>query len=184
MGVASESDPAVPDSMALDPAAPIENKTDTFTIEPSKVIDLIISKQTQYYTLWGVYTAVQFAAGSYGSNQSLRIRTALAVFAGVWAFNLGHLGFVLRCVEQLDQLGRALTAALDNQQALYQERLHGAFGDMREGGFFWQFRERKGQTRSYLLNTAVHLAIDICASVALLSRVQWPANLLSLVPWI
>jgi hypothetical protein len=31
-------------------------------IESPKILDLIVSKQTQYYTLWGVYTAVQFAA--------------------------------------------------------------------------------------------------------------------------
>jgi hypothetical protein len=152
-----------------DLTAPVE----AFKVEPSRVIDLTISKQTQYYTLWAVYTAVQFAAGSYGSNQPLTMTAGLAVLVGVWMFNLGHLGFVLRCVEQLDKLGCALTAALNGEQAKYQTELGNAVGDMREGGFFWQFHKRQGQTRSYLLNTTVHLVIDTCASVALLTRVKW-----------
>ncbi|HKA72822.1 MAG TPA: hypothetical protein VKE26_13505 [Xanthobacteraceae bacterium] len=41
------------------------------TIEPSKILDLTISKQTQYYTLWGVYTVVQFATANYGSGAPL-----------------------------------------------------------------------------------------------------------------
>ena len=46
-------------------------------IEPSKIIDLIVSKQTHYYSLWAVYTAVQFAAGSYGSTQKLSLGRGL-----------------------------------------------------------------------------------------------------------
>lgn len=38
-------------------------------IEPAKVIDLIISKQTQYYSLWAVYTAVQFATAGFGNSR-------------------------------------------------------------------------------------------------------------------
>jgi hypothetical protein len=64
-------------------------------IESPKILDLIVSKQTQYYTLWGVYTAVQFAAGSFQSGGKLSLGVGLAVLCGVWAFNLGHLGFVL-----------------------------------------------------------------------------------------
>ena len=150
-----------------------ENKTETLKIEPSKIIDLIISKQTQYYTLWAVYTAVQFAAGNYGSNQRLSMAAGLAVFIGVWTFNLGHLGFVLRCVDQLDKLSRVLTAALNQEQAKYQDELQSAFADIKEGGLFWEFRKRENQERSYLMNTVVHLVIDTCASVALLTRVQW-----------
>jgi hypothetical protein len=69
-------------------------------IELPKIIDLIVSKQTQYYTLWGVYTAVQFAAGSYGYSHPVPLGVGLAVFFGVWAFNFGHLSFLLRCADQ------------------------------------------------------------------------------------
>jgi hypothetical protein len=152
------------------------HRTALFKIEPSRLVDLIISKQTQYYTLWAVYTAVQFAAGNYGSNQRLPLSAGLAVLVGVWTFNLGHLGFVLRCVEQINKLSRALTAALQGRPQQYRDELAHAFEDMREGGLFWEFRKQKGERRSYLMNTSVHLIIDICASVALLTRVQgiWP----------
>ncbi len=73
-------------------------------VELPTIIDLIVSQQNQYYTLWGVYTVVQFAAGSYGYGQPLSLELGLAVFFGVWAFNLGHLSFLLSCADQLDKL--------------------------------------------------------------------------------
>jgi hypothetical protein len=144
-----------------------------FNIDPSKIIDLITSKQTQYYTLWAVYTAVQFAAGNYGSSQELSHATVLVVLVGVWMFNLGHLSFVLQCVDQLSRLDGVLNAALHGGQARYREELRSAFDNM-EGGFrFLHFPKRGMQRISYLKNTAVHLVIDICASLALLTRVHW-----------
>jgi hypothetical protein len=50
-------------------------------VELPTIIDLIVSKQNQYYSLWGVYTAVQFAAGSYQSSSSKR--GTIAVFIGL-----------------------------------------------------------------------------------------------------
>jgi hypothetical protein len=138
-------------------------------IGPTKVIDLMMSKQTQYYTLWAVYTAVQFAAGGYGLNTNLSLATALAVLVGVWTFNLGHLGFVLQCVNQLNQLTQVLDAALRTPMA-YGERLRKAVENIQEGSLFWAFLKR-GEPRSYIGNIAVHLLIDTCASVALLTRV-------------
>jgi hypothetical protein len=44
---------------------------------------------------------------------------------------------------------------------------------MREGGLFWHFLKRAEEGRSYITNTLVHLGIDVCASIALLIRVQW-----------
>jgi hypothetical protein len=164
------------------PTSVTEEKTVLFKIEPSKIIDLIISKQTQYYTLWAVYTAVQFAAGNYGSNQPLSLIAGLAVLAGVWIFNLGHLGFVLQCVDQLNRLSRALSIALrdaqaedqkKSQQAEYQKALRDAFEEMHEGSLFWNYFRRAEQGRSYITNTLVHLGIDVCASIALLIRVKW-----------
>jgi len=99
---------------------PVANDSLLSTIEPSKIIDLIVSKQTQYYTLWGVYTAVQFAAGSYGYGHRLPLGVALAVFFGVWAFNFGHLGFVLRCVAQLNKLTIVLNAAIEENKNKYR----------------------------------------------------------------
>jgi hypothetical protein len=138
-------------------------------IGPAKVIDLMTSKQTQYYTLWAVYTAVQFAAGGYGLNTNLSFATALAVLVGVWTFNLGHLGFVLQCVNQLNQLTQVLDAALRTPMA-YGERLRKAVENIQEGALFWSFL-KSGEPRSYIGNIAVHLLIDTCASAALLTRV-------------
>jgi hypothetical protein len=141
-------------------------------IGPSKLLDLIISKQNQYYTLWGVYTAVQFAAGSYGYGHNLSLGVGLAILFGVWAFNIGHLGFVLQCVVQLNRLTDALNAALDDD-ASYKDKLRHALKDMQEGTLFWRpFREKTG-LRSYGMNIFVHFFIDTCASIALLMRVKF-----------
>jgi hypothetical protein len=52
-------------------------------IETAKIVDLIVAKQTHFYSLWAVYTAVQFTAGSYGMGQSISFTAAIAVLAGV-----------------------------------------------------------------------------------------------------
>jgi hypothetical protein len=143
-------------------------------IEPPKLVDLIISKQTQYYTLWAVYTAVQFTAGSYGNNQRLSVGIALAVFFGVWAFNLGHLGFVLQCVAQLNRLSIALNAAFrGDEEETYDIAVRDAFENIEEGTLFWRLLGKNTHLRSYRVNTFVHLFIDTCASVALLIRIGW-----------
>lgn len=138
-------------------------------IDPPKVIDLIISKQTQYYTLWGVYTAVQFAAASFGYSSPLPLGVGLAVFFGVWAFNFGHLGFVLRCADQLDKLRVVMNAAMKGDKNTYQSSLLDAFEDMREGE-----SPKSLFCKLFNMNTRVHLFIDTCASVALLIRVDSP----------
>jgi len=145
-------------------------------IAPSKIVDLMINKQTQYYTLWAVYTAVQFAAAAYGLSTNLSLATALAVLVGVWTFNLGHLGFVLRCVNQVNLLTHVLDAAL-RSPCTYEERLRRAVENIKEGALFWSFLKR-GEPRSYLGNTTVHLVIDTCASVALLTRVPSVSNMI------
>jgi hypothetical protein len=147
------------------------------TIEPAKILDLIISKQTQYYTLWAVYTAVQFAAGGYGYGHPLPLGVGLAVLLGVWAFNLGHLGFVLQCVAQLNKLSVVLNAALHKPED-YENSLNDALEGMQEGGMFWKFLKQGKDLRSYRMNCFVHFFIDTCASVALLIRIdnQWLQN--------
>jgi hypothetical protein len=143
-------------------------------IKPSKILDLIISTQTQYYTLWAVYTAVQFAAGGHGYGYSLPLGVGLAVLFGVWAFNLGHLGFVLQCVAQLDKLSIALNAALQGKEEDYESAVKCALEGMHEGEMFWKFLKRRRGLRSYRMNCFVHFFIDTCASVALLIRINNP----------
>jgi hypothetical protein len=138
-------------------------------IELPKIIDLIVSKQTQYYTLWAVYTAVQFAAGSYGYGHPVPWEIALAVVSGVWAFNVGHLGFVLRCKNQINMLGNALRAALDEDHEKYQSTLRNIFIDIGEVSLSWSLYKQAFH-ETYRWNTCVHLFIDICASLALLTR--------------
>ena len=145
-------------------------------IEPSKILDLIVSKQTQYYTLWGVYTAVQFAAGGFQSGGRLSLGIGLAVLCGVWAFNFGHLGFVLRCVDQLHRLGAVLNTVSDGNEVSYKNSLSDAFRDMSEGGvfLFWRYYKRGPHRGSYIRNSFVHVFIDTCASVVLLFRIDNP----------
>jgi len=141
-------------------------------IELPKIIDLILNKQTQYYSLWAVYTAVQFAAGSYGFGHTLSLVNGLAVFFGVWAFNLGHLNFLLRCADQLEKLRTVLIAAMDNKNEIYQTTLRDVLTNMSEVGL--SERAKQGSySPGYFLNrtTYVHLFIDVCASVALLIRI-------------
>jgi hypothetical protein len=161
-----------------DPAGAHKPAADTSLmskIEPPKVLDLIISKQTQYYTLWGVYTAVQFAAASFGLSQhALPLGVVLAVLLGFWAFNIGHLGFVLECLAQLNRLKSALNAVLHENRQEYEKEIRLAFSSMGVARVFWRLTSEAGNRRSYIQNIAVHFFIDTCASVALLSRADSP----------
>jgi hypothetical protein len=145
-------------------------------IEVPTIVTLIVSKQTQYYTLWGGYTAVQFTAGSFGyaSDHRLPLGIGLVVLCGVWAFNLGHLGFVLQCINQLNKLSAVLNAALAGKESEYRESLKFALGDMQAGAWFWRFYKRGKHLISYVTNSFVHFLIDVCASAALLIRVDSP----------
>jgi hypothetical protein len=156
---------------------PVPNTGDSLLlkIETSKIVDLIMTKQTHFYSLWAVYTVVQFTAGSYGMGQpTISLATATAVLAGVWAFNFGHLGFVLQCIVQLGTLREVLAAAGTNDKAAYEKELKQAINQMEEGGIFLGYYFRKGPKWSYFMNSFVHFFIDICASMALLLRVNDP----------
>jgi hypothetical protein len=145
-------------------------------IDAPAIISLIVSKQTQYYTLWGGYTAVQFTAGGFGYSYGHTIPAGVgfAMLGGVWAFNLGHLGFVLQCIAQINKLIALLNATLAVGK-LDQDSLKAAFKDMQAGAYFWQFYKwNDPHLRSYIMNSFVHFFIDACASVALLTRVDGP----------
>jgi hypothetical protein len=160
---------------AADPSIFSKSKFDK--IDVPKVIDIFISRQTQYYTLWGVYTVVQFTAGSFGYSRPLvGPWLALAVLIGVWIFNFGHLGFVLTCVDQLDKLSYGLNAAFRGDKNKYESSTLSAFKDMQVAILPWKLWTR---SRSFLMNSAVHLSIDICASIALLIRVDYTCAKLS-----
>lgn len=141
---------------------------DATSIDLGKILDLIGTKQTQYYALWAVYTAVQFSAGSYGMGREISYSLALVVLAGVWAFNLGHLSFVLHCVRQLYRLEHLLKIVITPGKPLYQEELRRFIDSVGETIFLW--RQRPEYAKSYFWNIFVHLFIDICASLALLLR--------------
>jgi hypothetical protein len=141
-------------------------------VEFSKILDLTISKQTQYFTLWGVYTAVQFAASNFGYGHPLPLGMGLAVLLAVWAFNLGHLGFVLQCVDQLDKLDLALKAAFRNRPDEFYGAVQDAFTDTHEGEIFWNKLGSVPGVRSYRWNIFVHLFIDTCASLSIVMRMN------------
>jgi hypothetical protein len=136
----------------------------------SKLLDLLMGKQTHFYTLWVVYTAVQLAAGGFGSRDTLSPGVVYAVIAGVWAFNFGHLGFVLSCVRQISLLRQALSHKLAGHTAEYIQVSRNAIGNMNEADFFWRFYGDKEDRSKYIMNTLTHFFIDGCASLALLFR--------------
>jgi hypothetical protein len=142
----------------------------------SKLLDLLIGKQTKFYTLWGVYTAVQFTAGGFGTRETLSAGVVYAVILGVWAFNLGHLGFVLSCVRQINEMKAALDLILAVDAEKFWQTARNALAHMNEGQYIWKYYADKKRRATYITNTVVHLFIDICASIALLFR----AGLISL----
>jgi hypothetical protein len=111
---------------------------DVPTIELGKILDLIATKQTQYYALWAVYTAVQFSAANYGMGHKVPYLLAFAILVGFWAFNLGHLGFVLQCVRQLDRLKLLLKIVVTPGKSGYAEALHNFIDNVGEADFFWK----------------------------------------------
>jgi hypothetical protein len=58
-------------------------------VDVSTVVTLIQTKQTEYFALWAVYTAVEFAASSYGYGYSVPLGVGLAVLLGVWPSTSG-----------------------------------------------------------------------------------------------
>jgi hypothetical protein len=137
-------------------------------INAGKLVDTIANRQTQYYTLWGFYTVVQFSVACFGSTEQLTLGTAVAGLIGAWAFNIGHLGFVLTCVAQLNRLTDALDAVLKEDKES-GKLLKNAFTYTAFSTWFW----KKGDVgKGYLWNFVVHLLIDVCASLALLARVS------------
>jgi hypothetical protein len=147
---------------------------DGTTIELGKILDLIGTKQTQYYALWAVYTAVQFSAANYGMGREVSYSLALFVLAGFWVFNLGHLGFVLQCVRQLDRLKLLLKASVTAGKPGYSEAFRKFVDNIGETDFFWKWHAEYAGGRSYFWNAFVHLFIDVCASAALLVRAGLP----------
>ena len=141
-------------------------------IEVSKILDLTISKQTHYYTLWGGYTAVQFATGTFGLGHPLAPGLGFAVLFAVWAFNFGHLGFVLQCIDQLNKLDDALRAALVDDRQRYEDAIRSAFTDIHEGVFFWKRIGAATGVRSYRWNIFIHFFIDTGASLSIIMRLD------------
>jgi hypothetical protein len=144
-------------------------------IEPPKILDLIINKQTQYYALWTVYTVAQFAAANFGTGQGrLPSFVVLAVLLGFWAFNIGHLGFVLECFAQLNRLKSVLNAVLHEDPEEYEKEVRLALSNSGVVRPFWRLPSKADNRKGYIQNIAVHFFIDTCASAALLARIHDP----------
>jgi hypothetical protein len=142
-------------------------------IELKDILGLISAKQTQYYVLWAGYATVQFTVASFGTAETLKSHSVVyAVLAGVWMFNIGHLGFVIQCVAQLNKLRNALDAAFSNDRPCFDKAVQAALADMGVATFFWSRFDKKRENTYYSLNIIVHFWIDIWASFALLYRAQ------------
>jgi len=97
-----------------------------------------------------------------------------AVLLGVWAFNLGHLSMIRGCIAQIEILkeevakNQAATKTGNGAnllQVLSAEKKHSIAKLIGIPDVFG---------RGYFISTLIHLFIDGCASVALLSRVKCP----------
>jgi hypothetical protein len=138
---------------------------DGTTIELGKILDLIGTKQTQYYALWAVYTAVQFSAANYGMGHEVSYSLALSVLAGFWAFNFGHLGFVLQCVRQLDRLKLLLKASVTAGKPGYSEAFREFVDNIGETDFFLEMA-RKVCRRSELFLERICAPLHRCLCVS------------------
>jgi hypothetical protein len=145
-------------------------------IEPDKIAGLIATKQTQFYTLWVVFAAVQIALAGFGLGQSAVFGpyTVVALMGGFWAFNIGHLAFVLECQVQTDSLRAALRIALAEgmDSKKYDGAIRFALLDVQEARVFWRPPPEPTDREIYFRNILVHLFIDACASAAFLLRVM------------
>ena len=143
-------------------------------INPAKVLDLLTGKQTQYYGLWAVYTAVQFSAGSFGMSIPLTPAIAMAVVLAVWAFNIGHLGFLLACARQISDLHKALVASIAGDDAAFNLHLTKALDGINDTAVaVWALFRAGVRRREFFWPCFVHIFIDVCASIGLLVRVAW-----------
>ena len=142
----------------------------------SSATGLVFQKETQIQALWAVYTAVQFAAGGFGLSEwheagKMPPEIGFAVFLGVWAFNLGHLSMILKCLAQLDVIKHEIDVALtisDTEKPSIM-RIISAESSFSIGRLMKNpdlFGNGHGAA------VLIHLFIDICASVALLHRVK------------
>lgn len=152
------------------------NKSGTGTkasIEPSNIATLMGTKQTQFYSLWVVFAAVQLAIAGFGQVEQMNPYVVVAALVGFWAFNLGHLGFVLACQAQADRLRDALRIALtEGQSPKYDKAVQDALLDAPEALLFWRSAPPTIDSTVYRRSRLVHLLIDICASGAFLLRIS------------
>jgi hypothetical protein len=144
----------------------------------SATVALVFQKEGQVHALWAVYTAVQFALGGFGlstysSEAPMPFVMGVAVLAGVWAFNLGHLSMILKCIAQIEKLcaSDSVSGPLSHDQRLDLRRI--ATG-REPPSADRPDRVRNVFGRGYGVAIGVHLFIDVCASVALLGRVSAP----------
>lgn len=144
----------------------------------SSNIGLVFQKEAQIQGLWAVYTAVQFTMGGFGldhfsgGKNLMPLPMGLAVLLGVWVFNLGHLSMILKGIAQIELLGRRTSFDSEISEAHRLDMLRIISGRDEAPGP-WGRWTRNLFGRGYFIAIAVHLFIDICASVALLSRVAW-----------
>lgn len=143
--------------------------------EPPKVIDLLLSKQTQYFSLWLVYPAVQFAAGTFGFSYADGVpwKIALAAIVAVWIFNIGHLTLVMQRAQEIERLSAVSDSILRDDKEGYLQNLSVAIDYLAKRKAVWPFWSKGDSFNSYLKNSFVHLSIDLCATAAILFRISW-----------
>lgn len=133
-------------------------------------IALVFQKEAQVHALWAVYTAVQFTLGGFGISQyhdgvKMPALLGFAVLAGTWAFNIGHLSMILRCIKQI----RILKDQVSQGTLVDPEDRPSVSAIVNVSPFSTGYnRLVQGE---YANSLAIHLFIDCCASIALMSRV-------------
>ena len=133
------------------------------------MIDCLSNRQSQYYTLWGFYTVVQFSAGELGPTETLHINTVCAVLISVWVFNIGHLTFLLSCMAQINRLNAALNAVLSGNE-IGQQLVRDAIVRTSVADALSTDLNDKFARHGFEIIIVTHIVIDVCASLALIFR--------------
>jgi hypothetical protein len=142
----------------------------------SSVVGLLFQKEGQLQALWAVYTAVQLAEGDFGlseyhDNEGMPLKLGLSVLLGVWAFNFGHMSLILSCIRQNERLEEEIR----NNPEIEEREKTGILRIYSVEGISWRGPLRRLFSNRIRAAVLVHLFIDVCASVALMSRsVEWP----------
>jgi hypothetical protein len=143
-------------------------KMDKFEkFELNHAVTLFSQETTIINSLWTVYVAATFAAAGYGFTSSpLQPKIALAVALGFLAFAVGNW----KLLKQGLTINQHLQKDISEFLACKADEPH---------PFRPSIKKLIATANPTGISRAIHIFIDFCVVIALLSRVNWSAPLLS-----